>query len=237
MLPLPWSLGARSCRSRPSGFFWLGAGRVPPIASASSQAPSTIPPIAACGAGSWGSAWAVLPADDDAKRAAQACPRRSGDWRFYPQHCAQQMLDNGDLWVKFDGFGYAFVNPVRKVSFNSAATIQYNQDFKCAEDNAIYAYFDTRAVQQSAFDLRTTENPVANLVQGLVQRVCRQLRPADGLWQTRPGLHGDPGRRWQRRFRLGPLAPGPAAGARDGCAWEQQGALGESADRSARQRA
>ena len=23
--------------------------------------------------------------------------------RFYPQHCQQQQLDNGDLWVHFDG--------------------------------------------------------------------------------------------------------------------------------------
>src|SRR4030088_2315347 len=27
--------------------------------------------------------------------------------RFYPQHCTQRVLDNGDLWAQFEGFGYA----------------------------------------------------------------------------------------------------------------------------------
>jgi hypothetical protein len=89
--------------------------------------------------------------------------------RFYPQHCIQQVLDNGDLWVHLDGIGYAFINPARRVGFASGATIQYNQDFKCAEDNSIYAYFDTRSVAQSAFDLRSIEQPVANLVQGWIK--------------------------------------------------------------------
>ena len=46
--------------------------------------------------------------------------------RFFPQHCSQQVLDNGDLWVHFDGFGYAWTPLSRKVTFTSAATIQYN---------------------------------------------------------------------------------------------------------------
>lgn len=89
--------------------------------------------------------------------------------RFYPQHCFQQVLDNGDLWVHLDGIGYAFINPARKVGFFSAATVQYNEDFKCADDNSIYAYFDTRTITQSAFDLRSIEQPVASLVQGWVK--------------------------------------------------------------------
>jgi hypothetical protein len=89
--------------------------------------------------------------------------------RFFPQHCMQQVLDNGDLWVHLDGIGYAFINPARRVGFASGATIQYNQDFKCADDNSIYAYFDTRSVTQSSFDLRSIEQPVANLVQGWIK--------------------------------------------------------------------
>src|SRR5262249_54862018 len=30
--------------------------------------------------------------------------------RFFPEHCTQRQLDNGDLWVQFDGKGYAFTN-------------------------------------------------------------------------------------------------------------------------------
>src|SRR5262249_55224716 len=46
--------------------------------------------------------------------------------RFYAQHCQQQMLDNGDLLIQFDGMGYAFTNLSRKVTFTNSATIQYD---------------------------------------------------------------------------------------------------------------
>jgi len=89
--------------------------------------------------------------------------------RFFPQQCTQQVLDNGDLWVQFGGFGYAWTNLSKKVTFTSTATIQYNQDFKCADDNAIFAYFDTRSVSPPAFGLTLIEQPVANLVQGWIK--------------------------------------------------------------------
>ncbi len=92
--------------------------------------------------------------------------------RFFPQHCAQQVLDNGDLWVQFDGFGYAWLDIPRKVTFTSAATIQYNQDFKCADDNSIYAYFDTRTVSPPDFRLGQIEQPVANLVQNWIAPIA-----------------------------------------------------------------
>src|SRR5260370_26893455 len=88
--------------------------------------------------------------------------------RFFPQHCAQRVLDNGDLWTQFDGFGYAWTNLSKKVTFTSAATIQYNQDFKCADDNSIYAYFDSRTVSPPDFRVTQIEQPVANLVQNWI---------------------------------------------------------------------
>jgi hypothetical protein len=88
--------------------------------------------------------------------------------RFFPQHCSQQTLANGDLWVQFDGFGYAWTDLSKKVTFTSAATIQYNEDFKCAEDNAIYAYFDTRTVSAPDFRVAQIEQPVANLMQNWI---------------------------------------------------------------------
>jgi hypothetical protein len=88
--------------------------------------------------------------------------------RFFPQHCSQQTLANGDLWVQFDGFGYAWTSLSKKVTFTSAATLQYNQDFKCAEDNAIYAYFDTRSVSAPDFRVGVIEQPVANLMQNWI---------------------------------------------------------------------
>jgi hypothetical protein len=88
--------------------------------------------------------------------------------RFYPQHCTQQVLENGDLWVQFDGQGYAFTPLSRKVTFTSSATIQYNQDFRCADDAAIYAYFDTRTLSRPDFRIMQIEQPVANLVQNWI---------------------------------------------------------------------
>jgi hypothetical protein len=88
--------------------------------------------------------------------------------RFFPQHCMQRTLDNGDLWVQFDGIGYAWTDLSKKVTFTSAATLQYNQDFKCAEDDAIYAYFDPRAVAPPDFRVAQIEQPVANLMQNWI---------------------------------------------------------------------
>jgi hypothetical protein len=88
--------------------------------------------------------------------------------RFFPQHCSQQTLANGDLWVQFDGYGYAWTPLSKKVTFTSAATMQYNQDFKCADDNAIYAYFDTRTVSAPDFRVAQIEQPVANLMQNWI---------------------------------------------------------------------
>jgi hypothetical protein len=88
--------------------------------------------------------------------------------RFYAQHCQQQILDNGDLWIRFDGMGYAFTNLSRKVTFTNASTIQYDQDFRCADDNAIYAYFDPRAISAPNFHVLQIEQPIANLMQNWV---------------------------------------------------------------------
>jgi hypothetical protein len=88
--------------------------------------------------------------------------------RFYPQHCTQQTLANGDLWVQFDGMGYAFTPMSRKVTFTSGATIQYDQDFKCAEDNSIYAYFVTRQASAPSFQILQIEAPIANLMQNWI---------------------------------------------------------------------
>ncbi|MGD0674211.1 MAG: hypothetical protein ABSC94_02255 [Polyangiaceae bacterium] len=88
--------------------------------------------------------------------------------RFFPQHCIQRVLENGDLWIQFDGMGYAWTALSKKVTFTSAATIQYNQDFKCAEDDAIFAYFDTREVSPPDFRVIQIEQPVANLVQNWI---------------------------------------------------------------------
>ncbi len=88
--------------------------------------------------------------------------------RFFPQHCAQQTLSNGDLQITFDGFGYAWTNVSLKATFTATGTVEYNQDFRCSDDNAIYAYFPVKQVQSSGFQLHMIEQPLANLAQGWV---------------------------------------------------------------------
>ncbi|MDP8999282.1 MAG: hypothetical protein M3O46_04150 [Myxococcota bacterium] len=132
--------------------------------------------------------------------------------RFYPQHCSQDVLDNGDLLVHFDGFGFAWTPLSKKVGFTSTAAIQYNQDFRCADDNSIYAYFDTRAVSPPAFELRVIEQPVANLMQGWIKPFAdnfgRQM-VAGKLAQGFTVIRGDDG---STDFDLGhlPLGTRPA---------------------------
>lgn len=88
--------------------------------------------------------------------------------RFFTQRCAQQVMDNGDLLVRFDGEGYAFTSVSRKVTFTAGGTIRYDQDFKCADDNSVYAYFDTRQVSPPDFHVMQIELPGATLVQGWI---------------------------------------------------------------------
>jgi hypothetical protein len=88
--------------------------------------------------------------------------------RFFPQHCMQQTLPNGDLQVAFDGFGYAWTNVSLKATFTASGSVEYNQDFRCSDDDAIYAYFPVKQVQSSGFQLHVIEQPLANLAQGWV---------------------------------------------------------------------
>jgi hypothetical protein len=88
--------------------------------------------------------------------------------RFFPQHCQEQTLENGDLWVAFDGMGYAFTGLSRKVTFSSAANVHYDQDFRCANDSSVYAYFDPRNVSQPSFHVMQIELPGASLLTGWI---------------------------------------------------------------------
>ena len=86
--------------------------------------------------------------------------------RFYPTTCAQRELDNGDLYVTFSGFGYAFTNVSKKTTFESSGSVQYDQDF-LMDGSTMYAYFRTRKLDASDFHTKTIEQPIANVVNQL----------------------------------------------------------------------
>ncbi len=86
--------------------------------------------------------------------------------RFYPQQCAEHELPNGDLYVSLQGFGYAWTNVSKKVTFTTTATVEYDQDF-AMDGSTMYAYFRTKNVASSDFQTHVIEQPLANIVNQL----------------------------------------------------------------------
>lgn len=89
--------------------------------------------------------------------------------RFYPTACHSRELESGDLLMDFEGWGYAWTNVSQKVTFTSAGQVEYNQDFRCSDDNAIYAYFPVKQVRGSSFQVHVIEQKLAQLAPGWVQ--------------------------------------------------------------------
>lgn len=88
--------------------------------------------------------------------------------RFYPRSCAEREMDNGDLFVDFQGEGYAYTNVSKKITFKMQGAVQYNQDFLVAEEKCdIYAYFRPRQVRSSNFTLGKIESQTASFLNTL----------------------------------------------------------------------
>jgi len=87
--------------------------------------------------------------------------------RFYPATCQQSEAQNGDLYVQFSGFGYAYTNITKKLTFTMAGAVQYNQDFLISDDCLAYAYFRPRNIASSDFRIRLVENPAVQLLNTL----------------------------------------------------------------------
>jgi hypothetical protein len=98
--------------------------------------------------------------------------------RFFPKSCAQSTLPNGDLFVQFDGFGYAFTPLSKKLTFTMSGAVEYDQDFRVGEDCDIFAYFRTKNIRSSNFQTHVVEQPVAAFLNSLTtfsSDVGRQL--------------------------------------------------------------
>jgi hypothetical protein len=87
--------------------------------------------------------------------------------RFYAQHCTQKELQNGDLYIEFDGFGYAWTPLSKRITFTMSGAVDYDQDFRIHDNCDIYAYFRTRSVHSSNFQSHVIEQPVANFLNSL----------------------------------------------------------------------
>ncbi len=108
--------------------------------------------------------------------------------RFYPKDCHLKELTNGDVFVEFGGFGYAYTNVSKRMSFTMSGAVEYNQDFLVAKDECdIYAYFRTKNVASSNFAIKQIEQPFASFLNALspiAQNFGQQLvsgKLADGF--------------------------------------------------------
>jgi hypothetical protein len=89
--------------------------------------------------------------------------------RFYPQHCSEKELKDGNLFVEFDGFGYGYTNLSKKMTFTMSGAVEYDQDFRITDDCDIYAFFKTHAITSSNFQTHVVEQPVASFLNNVTQ--------------------------------------------------------------------
>lgn len=97
--------------------------------------------------------------------------------RFFPRTCTQSEAPNGDLIMSFTGVGYSYATGVHKVTFEASATVQFDQDFLMHED-MLYAYFRTKEVKQSGFQMKVIESTlpsIANQLTGFADKYGKQL--------------------------------------------------------------
>lgn len=87
--------------------------------------------------------------------------------RFFPTQCVAPEGD--DLYVNFSGFGYAFTNVTKKMTFTMAATGLYKYDFLITEGDRcdIYAYFRPTRIDASDFRTHRLESTTASMVNSL----------------------------------------------------------------------
>lgn len=83
--------------------------------------------------------------------------------RFYPTQC--NAADGDLLNVTFSGYGYAWTNVTKKMTFNGGGSAAYRYDFQVTEGDRcdIYAYFRPARVDTSTFQVHRIEGTVASV--------------------------------------------------------------------------
>jgi hypothetical protein len=84
--------------------------------------------------------------------------------RFYPTQC--NAPEGDDLNVTFAGYGYAYTNLSKKMTFTANAAALYRYDFLVTEGDRcdVYAYFRPSRLDASNFVVHRIENQAANLL-------------------------------------------------------------------------
>lgn len=87
--------------------------------------------------------------------------------RFYPNQCT---MTEGDLLnVTFGGYGYAWTNITKKITFIGGGSAAFRYDFQVTEDDRcdIYAYFRPARIDNSTFQTHRIENQAVSLFAGM----------------------------------------------------------------------
>lgn len=88
--------------------------------------------------------------------------------RFYPQACEQSETDAGTLYLRFTGFGYAFTNVSKKMSFTMGGAVDYGYDFLVAKEECdIYTYLRPKRIDASDFRVHRIESTVTSFLSSL----------------------------------------------------------------------
>jgi len=86
--------------------------------------------------------------------------------RFFPNSCATQQLANGNIFVQVGGYGYAWTNITKRITFDASAAIEYQHDF-LMHDSTMYVYLREKATTATTFTTRLVEVPPQAPVTGL----------------------------------------------------------------------
>ena len=87
--------------------------------------------------------------------------------RFFPIQCTAPEGD--DLYVNFAGYGYAYTNLTKKLTFTTNASALYRYDFLVTEGDRcdVYAYFRTSRIDQQNFVVHRIEGQAASMLNQL----------------------------------------------------------------------
>ncbi len=98
--------------------------------------------------------------------------------RFFPKNCNHRVDDaNRTVTVDFEGTGYAYVAPARRVGFSSTVSVEYRPDFQLSGDDVYVWARLNRVVAGPAFQLGYVENPIASAATsiGPIGQVANQI--------------------------------------------------------------
>lgn len=102
----------------------------------------------------------------------QLRPDEPASGRYFPNACATQQLANGNIFVQVGGYGYAWTNLTKRITFDASAAIEYQHDFLMS-DSTMYVYLRRKATTATTFTTRLVEQtpqaPAVGLPGGTTQ--------------------------------------------------------------------